>query len=155
MTSDRQFETVVMGVFRTLLDIAVHPIDCAWQADADLVTATVELSGTVDAALLVETDRSQARMIAARLLDVDSVQVVDDDVRDGFGELANVIGGNLKETLAPDATLSPPWVVMKDLRGDARFHFGSYVHRQAFSIQSGTLWVTWLASNNLRTVRDK
>ncbi len=47
-------------------------------------------------AVLLECDRRQACRFAGRFLSMDPPETVDDVVRDVLGELANMIGGNLK-----------------------------------------------------------
>ncbi len=49
---------------------------------------------------MFECDRQLACQFAGRFLSVDAPESVNDDVRDVLGELANMIGGNMKSALA-------------------------------------------------------
>jgi chemotaxis protein CheX len=63
---------------------------------ADRLTSAVHLAGDWNGAVLLECDRRQACRFAGRFLSMDPSDTVDDVVRDVLGELANMIGGNLK-----------------------------------------------------------
>ena len=60
---------------------------------------------------MLECDRQQACAFAGRFLSMEPPETVDDVVRDVLGELANMIGGNLKCVLAGGLRLSMPSVV--------------------------------------------
>ena len=75
------------------------------------MTATIHLAGDWNGALALECGRKQACAFAARFLSMDTPEMVDDVVRDVLGELANMIGGNLKCVLAGGLRLSMPSVV--------------------------------------------
>jgi len=51
-------------------------------------------------------------MIVAKLLDNAEHDVHVNDISDGLGELANIVGGNLKLVLPGPCALSLPWVVL-------------------------------------------
>jgi chemotaxis protein CheX len=53
-----------------------------------------------------------ARNVAAALLGVDLDDVTPEDVRDALGELANIIGGNVKSLMPEPAALSLPVVLI-------------------------------------------
>ncbi len=59
----------------------------------------------------MECTRRQACCFAGLILSTDPSDTVDDDVRDALGELANVIGGNMKCGMSTSAHLSMPTVV--------------------------------------------
>jgi chemotaxis protein CheX len=72
---------------------------------------------------------------------VERPQNVDADVCDAFGELANMIGGNLKAVLPHPVHLSMPSVVQG---ADYSMHICRTitVSRQAFLCEMGAFWVT-------------
>ena len=90
------------------------------QPGNDSYTATVRFAGDWQGALLVRCDRSTADDLARRLVKTSSVSP--EDVSDAMGELANMIGGNIKSVLPPGVVLSVPEVV-----------FGKEVHIPIFS----------------------
>lgn len=102
---------IVEEVFRTMVCLEVSESSQSWIPGGDRLTATIHLAGDWKGALALECDRKQACAFAARFLSVDSPETVDDVVRDVLGELANMIGGNLKCVLAGGLRLSMPSVV--------------------------------------------
>ena len=74
----------------------------------DSYTATVGFVGEWRGAVLVRCGRPTAEELAKRLFK--QKEVSPDDVADAMGELANMIGGNLKSCLPPGVILSVPSV---------------------------------------------
>jgi chemotaxis protein CheX len=75
------------------------------------LTAAIHLSGEWNGALLLQCAPEQARRFTGRFLSMDPPESVDDLVLDVFGELANMIGGNLKCVLTQGIRISIPTVV--------------------------------------------
>jgi chemotaxis protein CheX len=72
---------------------------------------------------------------------MDPPDTVDDDVRDALGELANMIGGNLKSVMATDVRLSMPSVI--DGTNYELRVCGSGVHQRiGFQFDGGEFCVT-------------
>jgi len=102
---------VAMSVFDTILQLQVreqtpdpnHPV-------GNCFTAAVYYAGEWKGALMLECSREQAMDWAARFMSLDP-PVTLDDARDGLGELANMMAGNLKPLLPPGVGLSLPCVV--------------------------------------------
>ena len=81
----------------------VDPV-CAW------VDMTVDLLG-LGARAVVRTETAAAHALTRALLMMGPDEVVGpEDLVDAFGELANVVGGNVKSLLAAPAALSLPTV---------------------------------------------
>ena len=83
----------------------------------------VRLTSGWNGAVLMECDKAQACRFTARFLSMDAPDSVDDLVRDVLGELANMIGGNLKCVLKGGMRLSLPSVIETDgdnLQGGGR-----------------------------------
>jgi len=102
---------IVESVFRTMMDIEVHPIEAPFTPAANAVTGAVYFAGDWRGAVLIECTRQQACYLAHRFMGVDTPLVIDDDVRDTIGELANMLAGNLKSVLPKGVGLSMPSVV--------------------------------------------
>ncbi len=77
---------------------------------ADSYNATVSFVGDWQGAVLVRCSLPTARKLAERLLKRDRVSK--EDTADAMGELANMIGGNLKSCLPPWVMLSVPNVAL-------------------------------------------
>ena len=58
--------------------------------------------------LCVQCNRWEACRFTGRFLSIDPPDTVNEYVRDVLGELANIIGGNIKSTVASGLTLSTP-----------------------------------------------
>lgn len=81
----------------------VDPV-CAW---VDMTVAVLGLG----ARAVVRTETAAAHELTRALLMMDSGEAVGlEDLTDAFGELANVVGGNVKSLLAAPAVLSMPTV---------------------------------------------
>ncbi len=76
------------------------------------VCASVSISGAWHGHLVVSCSSVAARYAAAALLMMDIADVTPDDITDALGELANVVGGNVKSTLPSVCTMSLPHVVV-------------------------------------------
>ena len=63
------------------------------------VTGLVGIAGRVNGSILVNMSEPVALSIASGML-MESYSVINDEVLDGLGEIANVIGGRLKSALA-------------------------------------------------------
>jgi chemotaxis protein CheX len=103
--------SVVVDVFRTMLDMEVEPQASGQPQSAGSVTATVHFVGEWKGAVLLQITSQQACTLAARLIPVRLPAEFDDDVRDAMGELANMIAGNLKPVLPRGVALSMPSVI--------------------------------------------
>jgi chemotaxis protein CheX len=108
------------------------------------LTSSVHLSGVWNGALLFECDRRQACQFAGRFLSMNPPEVVTDDVRDVLGELANMIGGNMKSAMATGLSLSMPSVTDGSDYG-LRVCGSEIQDRLAFECADGPFWVTLLA----------
>lgn len=84
------------------------------------VSASVSVSGAWDGHVVLSCSSTASRNAAAALLGVDVDEVTLDDVSDALGELANIIGGNVKSLLPAPSSLSLPLVVV-DETASARY----------------------------------
>ena len=73
--------------------------------------AAVSVSGRWDGQVVVACSPTQARNLAAAFLAMHPDEVATEDLDDVLGELANIVGGNVKSMLPPECFLSPPQVV--------------------------------------------
>ena len=80
------------------------------------VTGSVSVTGAWRGHVLISCSAGAARNAAASLLGIELDEVTDDDVADALGELANIIGGNVKSLLPEPCALSLPHV---DVEGTA------------------------------------
>lgn len=102
---------IVEDVFATMLDLHIQECTLPDRLPPTSLTATVHFAGVWKGALLFQCSMDQALFLTRRLMPTCQSMQMDEDVRDALGELANMIGGNLKSVLHPGVALSMPSVV--------------------------------------------
>ncbi len=139
---------IVHDVFETMLGLEIQPSVEPWRPARDRLTGAVYLAGAWKGAVLLECDHSQAFHLTNRLMSLPLPTAIDDDVRDTMGELANMIGGNLKSVLPHGVVLSMPSVV-EGSDYSLRICGGTaVVERITFETCEGILWVSMVKLNN-------
>jgi chemotaxis protein CheX len=137
---------IVESVFLTMMDLELTSSEKPWHPGGDRLTSFVQLTGDWNGAVLIECTRRQACQFAGRILAMDPPDAVDDDVRDVLGELANMIGGNMKCGMsATGVRLSMP-TVMDGADCDLRICGSEVQDRLAFQCADGHFWVTVLTT---------
>ena len=101
---------VAASVYETMLNLSARETAEPCEALQSALTGAVYYAGTWQGALLVECSREQAMDWAARLMSLEP-PIALEDVRDGLGELTNILAGNLKPLLPTGVGLSLPSVV--------------------------------------------
>jgi chemotaxis protein CheX len=136
---------IVESVFTTMLGLEASQCSAPWYPSGNRLTSAVHLAGEWNGAVLLECDRSQACRFASRFLSAERTDRVDDVVRDVLGELANMIGGNLKCILTHGIRLSMPCVV-DGSDYSLRVCGVEVQERLAFQCEEGVFWVTILSA---------
>jgi chemotaxis protein CheX len=136
---------IVESVFTTMMSLEVSPSDVTWSHLGERITSFVHLTGDWNGAVLLECTPRQACQFAGRILCMDPPDAVDDDVRDVLGELANMIGGNMKCGMSTGVRLSMP-SVMDGKDYDLHICGSEVQDRLAFQCADGHFWVTVLAT---------
>lgn len=136
---------VVASTFETMLRLEVNAGGPEWFPSRERLTAAVHLTGKWNGAVLLECSREEACRLTGHFLSIEAPAAVDDIVRDVLGELANIIGGNLKCVLMQGMRLSMPSTV------DGNYSLcvcGAEVReRIAFQCAEGPFWITILATH--------
>lgn len=133
---------IAHDIFETMLGVEIQPAEQEWRPARDRLTGAVYLAGAWRGALLFECGRDQAYYFTNRLMAIPMPEEVNDDVRDSMGELANMLGGNLKSVLPRGVVLSMPSVVEG---GDYSLRLcggNAVVERVAYRSPAGVFWVT-------------
>jgi chemotaxis protein CheX len=76
------------------------------------VHSSVSITGSWTGHVVYASSTAAARRAAAAFLAMEPDEVSTEDLSDVLGELANIVGGNVKAMLPPGATLSLPQVVL-------------------------------------------
>jgi chemotaxis protein CheX len=143
--SPSELAQIVESVFAAMLNLEASQCGEPWFPSAERLTAAVHMTGDWNGAVLLECDRGEACRFAGRFLSMEPPGAVDDVVRDVLGELANMIGGNLKCVLLPGIRLSMPAVV-DGSDYSLRVCGAELRERLAFRCAEGSFWVTVLAT---------
>lgn len=119
-----QILQIVQEVFSAMLDqgeqCVVEHVGTAPTFDSP-VSAYVDMSATTDlgdlnARALLRTESATAHAIARELLMLTPDEdITTEDLVDAFGEIANVVGGNVKSLIDTPAQLSLPHVTEQDV----------------------------------------
>jgi len=138
---------IVKSVFLTMMDLELSSSETTWHPCGDRLTSFVQLTGDWNGAVLLECSRDQACNFAGRILAMQPPETVDDDVRDVLGELANMIGGNMKCGMTPGVRLSMP-TVLDGSDYDLRVCGSQIKERLAFRCEDSHFWVTVLSKGH-------
>ncbi len=147
-----ELQQIVLSVFETMMGLEAYESGAPWQPTALWWTAAVYLTGDWNGAVLVECDQEQARQFATRFLSIEPCEAVEEVVRDVLGELANMIGGNLKSVVMPGIQLSMPSTVHGS-DYSVRICGATIRRRMAFECVNGPFWVTILTLQPLTNGR--
>jgi len=77
---------------------------------AHLLRGAVSIEGTSHALVAVDCSAALARKIAGAMFDADPDSLSEEDVLDSLGEVANIIGGNIKALLPGPSRLGLPQI---------------------------------------------
>jgi chemotaxis protein CheX len=91
----------------------VHPlVPTGDESQPSDVHSSVSISGSWTGHVVYASSANAARRAAAAFLAMDADEVSQEDLSDVLGELANIVGGNVKAMLPPGCFLSLPQVVL-------------------------------------------
>jgi chemotaxis protein CheX len=106
---------IVEGAVTAMLGIDLgEPVEHDTAAAGCSLCASVQFAGGWEGAVVVGSDIAFGRETAAAMFDIEADDVTDDEIADALGELANMIGGNVRPLLPGAETLSLPTVVRGD-----------------------------------------
>jgi chemotaxis protein CheX len=111
--TDLDFAEVAEGVFTGMLGfelVRTHSDTLPDPAETKFI-GTVHISGSWAGSVVVECPEVFGRLVAASMFDSEPSEVADDELVDVIGELANMLGGNVKALLEGESSLSLPTVV--------------------------------------------
>ena len=94
----------------TVVPVAVETID---RAGKRYVTAAVHITGEWEGTVAVACDDDLAREITGVFFGVEPTEADDGEINDAIGEVANMIGGNVKALMPAPSQLSLPTVTTR------------------------------------------
>ena len=113
VSDPRNVDTSVEEVFRLMLGIECVRKSAAPPADKESVTSVVGFGGVLSGACVFRSGAKTAMTIAAKMTGME-FESVDDTVKDGIGEICNMLAGAWKgkvPELAANCGLSVPAVI--------------------------------------------
>lgn len=115
---------IVEQVWESLLRTPAVPWSGPLTGSDVRLAAEVVLSGDWNGVVRLSCDRVAAEQIAGTMFAARGEELPEEDVHDAFGEVVNVIGGNVKGSLEGTTSLGLPVVsdapASADLTGDSR-----------------------------------
>lgn len=112
VVTEAQLREATARIWSTMLSLPLNPrASGEGLPSVDMLTGRVRVSGAWTGAVSISCATSFARKAAATMFEADAAAITTDELRDGLGELVNVLGGNLKALLAFPAQLSLPTVL--------------------------------------------
>ncbi len=110
--SESDLQEITRSVFAVTLgwSVEVHCPDPKYSHGTGVLSAVVDISGGWDGTVRLMLTEGLGRHIAGAMLGVAPDEIARSAVWDAVGELANMIGGNLKAILPGPCVLSMPMV---------------------------------------------
>lgn len=112
----KNIAAITKGVFSTMVMLDVvdePPLEKPVQTFHETVTSMVGLAGSHSGIIAIHCPKKLALLVTSKMLGMD-VTDVDEDVNDAMGEIANMVGGDVKHIFSPkgaDINLSIPTVI--------------------------------------------
>ncbi len=108
-----QIIEIAESVWSSFLGLSLHEVDVSTSTGPDSghdASATVHISGSWNGSVILSCSAAFARRCAVTMFQIVDEDLDDAEVADAFGELVNMIGGNLKGLLPEPSQLSLPTV---------------------------------------------
>ena len=116
-----ELDELIQTIWGTLMEA---PLTCASiqaaPAPGKMMTAIIHLMGDEIRSLWVECPEQMARCIAGAMFEIEAEALSIEEVRDALGEVANMLGGNLKGMCPQSYQLSLPTVSSRRTRPPRR-----------------------------------
>lgn len=109
-----------------------------------VIASILKYSRPSEGTMLLECTPPLAYAFTARFMQVEMPKSLDADVRDAMGELANMIGGNLKGLMPEETCVSLPLVLVETSRRHL-LKAGHRLSRVCMAGPEGHLWISLFA----------
>jgi chemotaxis protein CheX len=149
MINSCEISEITQNVLATMMQLEATNQEADESTMADRgVTGCIQISGQWQGAVVLQASKELATLVASRLLDVSPSDISEEDIRDCFAELTNMIGGNIKGQVPCPSYLSIPSVTQGS---DFGFHLpGSIVVEDVRMVcENDTLRILLCEAENL------
>jgi CheY-specific phosphatase CheX len=110
-TIDDDIKDVARTIWSTLFELPLEDGDAAPLGPESTVTSCVQIDGAWQGAVVLQCPLTLARTLTAAMFQADAAPEID-EVHDALGELANMLGGNVKALLPGPSRISLPAVAV-------------------------------------------
>ncbi len=112
MVSSEDIRDMTRVVAETVLNMSIDPLPPRepLSAEQQSMFAWVRISGAWEGSVMIGCSGQLARRAAGAMFDVPPEDATESDLSDAIGELANVLGGNVKGLVPGPSLLSLPTV---------------------------------------------
>ncbi len=111
MITNQDIVSIVQSILATTLEL--ESFACERTAFANVsgnVSGCIQISGEWQGAVVIQSPESLAKTFASKFFELNQADITEDDLRDAFAELTNMIGGNIKGQVPCPSFLSLPSV---------------------------------------------
>src|SRR5690349_2336129 len=110
--SENDLREVVESVWTAMPGLELVPADHGYSRDVESrnLTGTVQITGEWQGAVMVDLPEKLARDAASAMFGMEPDELGEDEVLDALGEVANMIGGNVKGLIEGECKLSLPTI---------------------------------------------
>ena len=112
LLTDLDLREVIESVWTSMLGYNITLVDAALEfaSSENVMVGCVQITGSWEIAALVHMPETLAIDVAATMFGMAPDELSADEVRDALGEMANMIGGNIKGMLPGTSQLSLPTI---------------------------------------------
>ncbi|GAB5443766.1 MAG: hypothetical protein Fues2KO_41150 [Fuerstiella sp.] len=107
-------QQIAWNVFQEMLGLSCSSTDNTLPSDRPRLAALICIFGRTKESLVVETSPETARIIASTMFGAAAESLSETEVNDAAGEIANMIGGNMKGMFEGESRLSMPCVSLDE-----------------------------------------
>ncbi len=108
---DTDIKDIARTIWATLFELPLEDGDAAQLGPESTVTSCVQIDGAWHGAVVLQCPLTLARTLTAAMFQADTAPELD-EVHDALGELANMLGGNVKALLPGPSRISLPAVAV-------------------------------------------
>lgn len=133
MISNEDIVTIVQSILATTLELESFACErISTNSSNKNVSGCIQISGEWQGAVVIQSPEGLAKTVASRFFELNDQNVSEDDLRDAFAELTNMIGGNIKGQVPCPSFLSIPSVTTGQ---DFDFHLPNAVLLRDLDVQ--------------------
>jgi chemotaxis protein CheX len=110
MISNESIFAITQSILSTMLELDAELVESTPCCNRRAITGCIQIAGTWQGAVIVQSSEELAKIFANRLLAVELEDITEDDICDSFAEMTNMIGGNIKGQVPSPSYLSLPSV---------------------------------------------